>query len=133
MEVMTTPEVEYPPLWKRIGATLIDVYFIFMVAYALVSIVPEPIADKFRLALFGIAVLYDPLCNAILGFTFGAFLFKFRVRNQADTSQKLTFFAALKRFIVKTLLGWLSFVTIHSDSRRRAIHDRVADSVVIAK
>lgn len=133
MEVTTTPEVEYPPLWKRLGATLIDLYFIFMLAYALVSIVPEPFADKFRLALFGLAVLYDPLCNSILGFTFGAFLFRFRVRDKADATKKLTFINALKRFVAKSLLGWLSFLTIHSDSRRRAIHDHVADSIVVAK
>ncbi|WP_157815991.1 RDD family protein [Spirosoma pollinicola] len=123
----------FPPLWKRIGASLIDVYFIFMLAYAMVSILPESFVDQFRLIIFGLAVLYDPICNSTLGYTFGTFLFKVRVRSRADTTQKLSFPKALIRFIVKAVLGWISFLTIHSDSMRRAIHDRVADSVVISK
>jgi uncharacterized RDD family membrane protein YckC len=133
MEVSTSTTLVFPPLWKRIGATLIDIYFIIMLAYAMVSILPESFVDRFRLAIFGLAVLYDPICNSTLGYTFGAFIFRFRVRNEADTTQKLSFPKALLRFIVKALLGWISFLTIHSDSMRRAIHDRVAGSVVIAK
>jgi uncharacterized RDD family membrane protein YckC len=80
-----------------------------------------------------LAVLYEPISNATLGYTFGAFLFKFRVRDKADTNKKLPFLKGLLRFIIKILLGWVSFLTIHSDSMRRAIHDRVAGSVVITK
>jgi uncharacterized RDD family membrane protein YckC len=133
MKVSTAKALVFPPLWKRIGATLIDIYFTIMLAYAMVSILPASFADQFRLAIFGFAILYDPICNSTLGYTFGAFIFKFRVRNEADTTRKLSFPKALLRFITKSLLGWMSFLTIHSDSMRRAIHDRVAGSVVIAK
>ncbi|WP_080057583.1 RDD family protein [Spirosoma aerolatum] len=133
MEASTSTELVFPPLWKRIGAYVIDLYFIFMLAYVLIIILPEPLADRFRLAIFALAVLYEPICNATLGYTFGSFLFRFRVRDSADISKKLPFHRALLRFVVKALLGWISFLTIHSDPMRRAIHDRAAGSVVITK
>ena len=133
MEVSTSTLLVFPPLWKRIGATLIDIYFIIMLAYAMVSLLPEAFVEQFRLAIFGLAVLYDPICNSTLGYTFSAFIFKFRIRNETDISQKLSFYKALLRFVVKLLLGSISFLTIHSDHMRRAIHDRVAGSVVIVK
>jgi uncharacterized RDD family membrane protein YckC len=133
MQTSTSTILTFPPLWKRIGAYVIDLYFIFMLAYVLIILLPEPIADRFRLAIFGLAVLYEPICNTTLGYTFGSFIFKFRVRDSADTDKKLPFHRALMRFIVKALLGWISFLTIHSDDMRRAIHDRVAGSVVIDK
>lgn len=132
MQASTSTVLVFPPLWKRIGATLIDIYFIVILAYALISILPESFVKQFRLAIFGLAVLYDPICNATLGYTFGAFIFRFRVRNAANPSQKLSFPKSFLRFIVK-LLGWISFLTIHSDSMRRAIHNRMAGSVVINK
>ena len=109
METSTPTALVFPPLWKRIGAYVIDLYFIFMLAYALIIILPTPIADQFRLAIFGLAVLYEPICNSVLGYTFGSFIFKFRVRDSADTTKKLPFHRALIRFAVKTLLGWCHF------------------------
>ncbi|WP_111627402.1 RDD family protein [Larkinella arboricola] len=133
MEASTSTSLVFPPLWKRFGAYVIDLYFIFMLAYVLIVILPESIADKLRLVIFALALLYEPICNTTLGYTFGAFIFKFRVKDAANPAQKLPFRRALIRFVVKVVLGWISFLTIHSDTMRRAIHDRVANSVVIAK
>lgn len=133
MEVSTSTALVFPPLWKRMGAYLIDIYFVFMLAYAIISILPQSIADNFRIPIFLLVILYDPICNSTLGYTFGAFLFKFRVRSATNTDKKLSFGKAFIRFVVKLLLGGISFLTIHSDSMRRAIHDNVAGSVVISK
>lgn len=40
-------------------------------------------------------------------------------------------FAMYLRYLVKGLLGWISFLTIHSNPQRRAIHDMAADTVMI--
>lgn len=35
------------------------------------------------------------------------------------------------RFVFKLLLGWISFLTVHANPKRRAIHDMVGHSVMI--
>jgi hypothetical protein len=39
---------------------------------------------------------------------------------------------ALIRFLVKGLLGWLSFLTVTGSTRKRAIHDLLGGSIVMA-
>ena len=74
--------------------------------------------------------LYEPLLVSI-NCTFGQWVTKIRVRKMNAPNQKISFFTALKRFIVKIILGVISFFTIHSNDEKRAIHDMIADSVVI--
>jgi uncharacterized RDD family membrane protein YckC len=40
---------------------------------------------------------------------------------------------AFFRYVLKISLGWISFLTMHSNSQRRAIHDFAAGSVMIKK
>jgi len=123
--------LNFPPLWKRMGAYLIDIYFIFMASYAIIAILPDAITEIGTPLVIILFLFYDPICNSTLGFTFGAWLFKFRVRSEIDLTRKIGFIKALIRFVVKLLLGWVSFLSIHSDPYRRAIHDHAAGSVVI--
>ena len=118
----------YPPLWKRLVATIIDLYFVFMVAYLLTSILPAGT----NVAIVGFALLYDPICTSF-ACTFGAFLFKFRVRQIENPNQKINFFKAIIRYITKLFLGVISFLTIHSNDEKRAIHDLVSGSIVVNK
>ncbi len=46
-------------------------------------------------------------------------------------SERITILQSYIRFIVKGLLGWLSFVTIHFNGEHRAIHDFAGSSVMI--
>jgi uncharacterized RDD family membrane protein YckC len=78
----------------------------------------------------GIWVLYEPLCTT-LGCTIGNYLKGIRVRRVGDHSKKINFIQALLRYAVKVFLGWLSFLTIHQNTERRAIHDLAAGSVMV--
>jgi uncharacterized RDD family membrane protein YckC len=66
-----------------------------------------------------------------LGCTLGNYIKGIRVRQISDTSKKINLIQALIRYPVKVMLGWFSFLTIGSNSKRRAIHDFAAGSVMI--
>jgi hypothetical protein len=82
-----------------------------------------------------LVVLYEPICTYI-NRTVGQAIMGIRVRNYNTLSEtgvykNISFPLSLFRFTVKTLLGWVSFVTIHSDPDNRAIHDKIANSVMV--
>ncbi len=76
--------------------------------------------------------IYEPLAMTI-GCTFGNYLMKIRVKRDSDNMKRINLLQAFVRFVVKIALGWISFLTIHSNKERRAIHDFVAGSVMIEK
>jgi hypothetical protein len=56
---------------------------------------------------------------------------KIRVRSNSDHSKRINFFQALVRFIIKFLLGWLSFISVFTSGKSRTIHDYLSGSVMI--
>jgi uncharacterized RDD family membrane protein YckC len=50
-----------------------------------------------------------------------------------DGTKNISILAATLRFIVKLLLGWLSFVLVLTTAKHQAVHDLLARSVVIHK
>jgi len=76
--------------------------------------------------------IYEPVCTTF-GFTIGNLIKGIRVRDISNTSKRLNIFQALLRYFVKVLLGWVSFITIHFNPERRAIHDLAAGSVMVKK
>jgi uncharacterized RDD family membrane protein YckC len=53
------------------------------------------------------------------------------VKDHSDTHRRIGVFASFIRYVFKTVLGWLSFLTITANKERRAIHDLISGSVVI--
>jgi uncharacterized RDD family membrane protein YckC len=76
--------------------------------------------------------IYEPVCTT-LGATLGNYLMKIRVRQENARGKKINLPQAFVRFIFKFVLGWLSFLTIHFNEERRAIHDMIAGSVMLEK
>jgi uncharacterized RDD family membrane protein YckC len=68
-----------------------------------------------------------------MGATLGNYIKGIRVRQNGTVTQRINFFQAFIRYVFKMLLGWVSFLTIHSNPQKRAIHDIVAGSVMIRK
>ncbi|GAB4093791.1 RDD family protein [Flaviaesturariibacter terrae] len=134
--VAAAPRVEYPSLSDRIQSSFIDGVLIVVLmsgsANALERFEDDG-HDWLRMALFfGIWGIYEPLCTT-LGFTVGNLVKGIRVRRASDPSKRINFFAALLRYVLKMCLGWISFLTMHSNRERRAIHDLAAGSVMIRK
>ena len=84
------------------------------------------------LIFIGIWGVYEPVAMTI-GCTLGNYLMKIRVKKFASASKRINLLQAYTRFVVKMLLGWVSFLTINSNKERRAIHDFAAGSVMVEK
>ena len=124
---------EYPSLVARIQSSFIDLLFILLMMFVLVWLFDHigVVSDAARVcAMVLLWVVYEPLCTS-LGFTLGNYIKRLRVRQYRDRSKRISFFSALIRYVVKIMLGWLSFLTIHSNREKRAIHDLAVGSVVI--
>jgi uncharacterized RDD family membrane protein YckC len=126
-------EDEYPPLIARLQSIFIDT-MVIIVAMIIVSkaIDNAPgIPDWLRIFLFlGIFIFYEPLCLTF-GCTVGNYIRGIRVRRFSNTNSRINFFQAMIRYAVKVMLGWISFLTIHGNPSRRAIHDLASGSVMI--
>ena len=123
----------YPELKDRIQSTFIDTILLVILFFVFASILDkyENVPVWLRVTLFaGIFVIYEPLCMS-LGCTAGNYLKGIRVRQHADTRKRINILQAIIRYPIKVLLGWVSFLTIHSNPERRAIHDLASGSVMI--
>jgi uncharacterized RDD family membrane protein YckC len=126
-------EERYPSLVSRLQSSFIDLILIIILMFVFSTVLENftAVPNWIRIALFVLLfVAYEPLCTS-LGFTLGNFIIGIRVRKEENTSKRITIFQAIIRYIFKFALGWLSFVTIHGNPQKRAIHDIVAGSVMI--
>lgn len=127
------PEARYPLLGDRIQSTFIDTLFIVFCMLILANVFDwyQNTPDSVRAASFiGLWFLYEPLCTSF-GATIGNYIKGIRVRRYNDTSKRIIFPLAVIRYALKVFLGWISFLTIHSNKERRAIHDFASGSVMI--
>lgn len=124
---------KYPQLIDRIQSSFIDMMLIIVMMFVFSSILDrfENVPDWVRISLFaGLFIFYEPLCMTI-GFTLGNYIKNIRVRKHSDSAHRINIFQAIIRYPVKVLLGWVSFLTINTNPKRRAIHDLVSGSVMI--
>lgn len=124
---------DYPSLSDRVQSTFIDGIFIIIMMFFCASILDkfENAPDWIRIVLFfGLWAIYEPLCTTF-GFTLGNLIKGIRVRKFEDTKRRIHFFQAFFRYFIKFLLGWMSFITMHTNPKKRAIHDFAAGSVMI--
>lgn len=128
-----TEPIEYPLLGDRIQSSFIDMILIVIMMFVFASILDryENVPDWVRIVLFiGLWAAYEPVCTS-LGCTLGNYIKGIRVRQHGGATKRINIFQALVRYVVKIVLGWVSFLTIHSNDQRRAIHDFMAGSVMI--
>ena len=124
---------KYPELSERIQSTMIDTILIIIMMFVFSSVLDryENAPDWVRMLMFaGLFIIYEPLCTS-LGCTLGNYLKGIRVRRNSDTTKRINIFQAIIRYVTKFLLGWLSFLTIGTNPKRRAIHDMICGSVMI--
>jgi uncharacterized RDD family membrane protein YckC len=126
-------EEKYPLLTTRLQSSLIDGVLNIALMY-IISMFMDKFPDtpeSIRMFLFiAVWVLYEPVATS-LGCTLGNYIMGIRVRQMIDPSKRIDFFQALFRYPIKLLLGAISFLTISSNPKRRAIHDFMSGSVMI--
>lgn len=123
-----------PSIKTRYFSTLIDICVIFLLALGVSSLfeIIGEVPDSVRGILFVIVfILYEPILITF-GATVGQFLLHIRVRRFKNPEKKVLFPLLLLRLLGKGLLGWLSFITVTFNPDRRAIHDYLSGSIMIA-
>ncbi len=137
MENITTPitEVIYPSLSERVQSTLIDTVFIVFLMFMASNLLDQynDVPDWVRMVLFfAIWGVYEPISTSF-GCTVGNYLKDIRVRRISNNIRRINLLQAYVRYVIKFSLGWISFLTMHSNPERRSIHDFAAGSVMVKK
>ncbi|MDI9364160.1 MAG: RDD family protein [Flavobacterium sp.] len=126
-------EEKYPQLSERIQSTFIDTLLIVALMFLSANLLDKfnNVPDEVRIAIFvGLWIVYEPLCMTT-GCTLGNYIKGIRVKKYSNSTKRINIFQATIRYVVKILLGWISFLTINTNSKRRAIHDLISGSVMI--
>jgi len=127
-------EIEYPSLVSRIKAITVDaviILIVFIITSYLLDMLGE-IPDGIRaFVLIFMLFLYDPLMTSFFAGTFGHKVVRIKVKDYQETERNLSFPRALIRSLAKSLLGWISFLTVTGNSGKRAIHDMISSSIVL--
>lgn len=126
-------EKNYPGVFLRAKAAIVDSIIIILLLLLVTDIFSnfENVPDAAKIIAFVLIFgLYDPIMVSIFGSTVGHRFNNLKVQKLAN-GKKINFLQAIIRFIVKALLGWLSFLTVSSNENKQAIHDGIVKSVVV--
>ena len=127
--------LEFPSLVRRIQALTIDAVVlltVFILTAQLVDILENTPAWIRALVFIFMFYIYEPLLISYKC-TLGQYFMGIRVRSIKNPANRISLGRAYLRFLLKALLGWLSFITISFNPRKRAIHDFVGASIVVRK
>jgi uncharacterized RDD family membrane protein YckC len=123
----------YPELGDRYRSLTIDSIVIITLMFAaayLFEAWPSAPEDARKWAFVLIWAGYEPIATAF-GSTVGNYVMKIRVRRVGNESRRINILQAYVRYVVKLPLGWLSFLTMGGNAKRRAIHDLASGAVMV--
>lgn len=127
-------EVAFPSLVSRVKALFIDL-IIILIVFTATTLFIDSIGEISNFARGFILVfmlyLYDPIFTAFTGSTLGHKVMKLKVRRYGEPDKKISLGNAFLRFFTKGILGWVSFITVTGNKRKRAIHDWASGSIVL--
>ena len=122
----------YPRFLRRFQAVTIDgviLAFLFIGLLVFLSEWGVVGRDAFIITIVTV-LLWEPLWVSITGGSVGHHLIGLRVVNKS-TGRKLNIIASFFRFMVRTSLGLLSLIFIFITRYHQALHDGIAQSVVV--
>ena len=124
-------DVYYPSLLRRFISSFVDSGITFIIVGSLVHLTTRIDNDSITLKVAAIILgfSYEPI-TTLFSRTAGNLIAGIRIQRPND-GLPLSFLKAYLRYIVKSFLGWLSFLTMHQDAQMRAIHDIMADTLVV--
>ena len=122
----------YANFSRRIQAVILDSFilaFLFLITAYILSTVP--LHSYVKIGIISALLLFlEPLLVSFTGASLGHHAKQIRIQNAA-TGKNLSIITALIRFVVKSLLGWLSVLLIFTTKRHQALHDKLVGSVVV--
>jgi uncharacterized RDD family membrane protein YckC len=128
-------EVQYPRLLRRVRAFLIDsVLFIIVIYTWMVSLLAfgESHFLVKILALVLPLMIIEPVLVSFTGGTPGHHIMGLRIRD-ALRDENIGILRATARAIIRTFLGWLSFIFVLVTRRHQALHDYFTSTVVVLR
>ena len=119
-------------LLDRTKSSTIDTLFLITLAFVIAGILSnfENVPTWIRVTLFSCLVMYEPICITF-GATIGNHVMNIRIRRSSNDSKKLNILRSISRFASKLFFGWISYVTIFKNPRKRAIHDLITGATTI--
>jgi uncharacterized RDD family membrane protein YckC len=133
IESETSPDKHaYARFSRRVQGVLID-SIVFMLILAASLIIAVSLKSDSVGRILGITVvvtwlLYEPLLVSMTGGTIGHYVCNLRVVD--DRGGNVGFLKAVVRVVIKSLLGWYSFIAMALTSRHQAVHDFLTRSTV---
>ena len=119
-------------LLDRTKSSTIDTLFLIGLAFIIAEILSyfENVSTELKATLFISLIMYEPVCISF-GATLGNYIIKIRIRKSSNDSKKLNLLRSLIRFISKLIFGWISYMTIFKNPRKRTIHDLISGATTI--
>jgi len=124
---------QYARFVRRFRAFVID--FIVMVVVMFGALFIASIVEVDHVArVLGIVVvltllLYEPILVSATGSTIGHYMANLRVVDDRSHGN-VSFLKAVARVLIKSVLGWYSFMTMAVTRRNQALHDKLTASTV---
>jgi uncharacterized RDD family membrane protein YckC len=124
----------YPRVSRRIQALMIDGLIIPISAVGVLIMAPQIGLQGIYAAILAALVVFllEPFMVSVTGGTPGHHLLGIRVSSKSS-GKDINIFAAMVRFVAKTVLGLLSIFTIYTTKQHQAIHDAIVGSIVVLK
>jgi uncharacterized RDD family membrane protein YckC len=122
--------MKYPNLLRRYLATVLDLFALWCILYAISRTPALTERDALAYSIFAVSLLlYEPLLTTY-ACTLGQAVMRIRVRTVGNLT-RIGLDQAFGRLIVKYLLGIISLLTVPARQDRRAIHDLSSGTIVI--
>ncbi len=123
----------YARFSPRLRALIIDSIILTLVMVTALAIAvafkSDDVARIFGFTVVTVWLLYEPLLVSLTGSTVGHYLNNLRVVDDRSGGN-VSFPKAVARVIVKTILGWVSFIAMALTRRHQAMHDLLTRSTV---
>lgn len=132
--IFQTQQTQFAPITRRIQAVIIDSVILLLLFFGVALFVSNTDLNSFvKIGIVAVPVLgLEPCFVSFTGASIGHHFQGLWIERKGSR-KRLNFFLAMIRFLVKNLLGWLSFIFILTTQKHQALHDIAADSVVVMK
>jgi hypothetical protein len=118
---------------RRLRGIVIDwilaMILLFSALFAVASVRSDYFSRALGILVVIVLILYEPILVSLTGSTLGHYFTNLRVVDERDQGN-VSFLKALARLVLKSLLGWYSFIVMTATRRNQAIHDLLTRSTV---
>jgi hypothetical protein len=123
----------YARFTRRVQALCIDSIIIMLILtgalFIAVSLESNHVGRVLGFTVAATLLLYEPLLVSLTGSTLGHRYCNMRVVDDRSGGN-ISFLKAVLRVIIKTALGWYSFISMVATARHQALHDLLTRSTV---